>query len=181
MSRLLPLLLFLGLGVLLAVGLYLAEDKEKLPSTLIDQPAPAFNLPTLDDPQQRISSEEFAGRPYLINVWGSWCYGCRVEHPVLTDLAARSGIPLIGLNWKDRRDDARRWLDQFGDPFSVVLVDEAGDTAIDLGVSKAPETFVVDATGRIRHKHLGPLDQNAVENTFLPLIRSLDSSGEASE
>lgn len=165
-----PLTLFAALGALLYAGL--GRDPTVVPSPLIDRPAPAFELPTLgdDDP---VASAELAGRPYVLNVWASWCPGCRVEHELVTELAQRSEAPLIGLNWKDKPDDARRWLAQFGDPYDAIAVDESGRVGIDFGVYGAPETFIVDAEGTVRYKHIGPITDAALNGEILPLISRL--------
>jgi cytochrome c biogenesis protein CcmG/thiol:disulfide interchange protein DsbE len=109
----------------------------------------------------------------VINVWGSWCVECRVEHAVLTEFAQRGVVPVVGLNWKDASEDALRWLGQFGDPFAMIAHDPEGDTAIDFGVYGAPETFVVDAAGTIRYKHVGALSHAVIEDELMPVIREV--------
>ncbi len=169
-----PLLAFLGIGVLLASGL--GKDPRRLPSALLDKPAPEFDLPELRREGERVTKAELLGRPYLVNVWGSWCVECRVEHPVLTEFAQRGVLPVIGLNWKDTSDDAKRWLEQFGDPFTAIAHDPEGDTVIDFGVYGAPETFVVDAAGTIRYKHVGPLSHSVIEDELMPVVRAVTRS-----
>lgn len=161
MTRLLaiPLLLFGVLLVLLFTGLKTADERQTIRSPLIGKPMPAFELPSLADPERMITNADLAGEPYLLNVWGSWCPACRVEHPFIKRLGEEAPVPLVGLNWKDERDDALRWIDQFGEAWDRQIVDFEGNLAIDLGVYGAPETFVVDHTGIIRHKHIGPIDQ----------------------
>lgn len=160
MTRLLavPLLLFAVLLVLLFTGLKTADERQLIRSPLIGKPVPDFALPSLDEPGRTITNEALAGRPYLINVWGSWCPACRIEHPFIVRLGEEAPVPLVGINWKDERDDALRWLDRFGDGWDLQIVDYDSDLVIDLGVVAAPETFLVDHNGIIRHKHTGPID-----------------------
>lgn len=154
----LPLLVFLGLAALLMVSLDTAEQRQRVDSPLIGRPMPNFTLPDLHDPSQRHSTADWAGQPYILNVWGSWCPGCREEHPYIKRLGNEAGIPLIGFNWQDETASALRWLRQFGDAWHLQMVDQDGRAAIDLGVYGAPETFLVDHLGIIRHKHIGPID-----------------------
>ena len=164
----LPLALFAGLAVLLASGL--GKDTRLVPSPLIDKPAPAFSLPELRDPSRQFSGETMRGKVYVLNVWGSWCVACRVEHPFLQAFAARKIAPLVGLNWKDTPEDATRWLAQFGDPYDHIPVDAEGRTAIDFGVYGAPETFVIDGKGTIRFKYIGPMSPEVIEQQLIPAI-----------
>lgn len=168
---LIPLAIFVGLAVLLYAGLEL--DPRRVPSPLIDKPAPAFSLPTLNQDDTNTSPEDLAGRVWLLNVWASWCVACRAEHPLLNELAQRDVVPIVGLNYKDARDDAKRWLRERGDPYSVVAVDADGRVGIDWGVYGVPETFVIDKKGVIRHKHIGPISPDALRNEILPLIARL--------
>ncbi|HLS82072.1 MAG TPA: DsbE family thiol:disulfide interchange protein [Steroidobacter sp.] len=173
---LIPIGLF---GALLAFFyLGLGRDQQTLPSPLIGKPAPAFELPRVDDPSRTVSSQEFAGRPYLLNVWGTWCPGCRQEHDVLLDIARRTVVPIIGLDWKDDLELAQRWLRELGDPYAVTAFDSEGRVAIDWGVYGAPETFLVDAAGRIVHKHVGPLTIDIWEEEFMPKIAATGSANE---
>ncbi len=159
-----PLAIFLGLVALLLVSLETAEQRKLVASPLIGRPVPNFPLPGLHDPDVQRSSADLQGEPYIINVWGSWCWACREEHPYIERLGNESGIPLVGFNWKDERQDALRWLNQFGDAWTFHMVDFEGRAAIDLGVYGAPETFLVDHEGIIRHKHIGPVDQTVFED-----------------
>jgi cytochrome c biogenesis protein CcmG/thiol:disulfide interchange protein DsbE len=168
---LIPLGVFLAIGVLLASGL--GRDPRRLPSVLLDKPAPEFDLPELRQEGQRVSKAALLGKPYLLNVWGSWCVECRVEHPVLTEFAQRGVLPVIGLNWKDPSEDALRWLAQFGDPFDQIAHDPEGDTVIDFGTYGAPETFLIDAGGRIRYKHVGALSHSVIEEELMPIVRQM--------
>lgn len=169
-----PIALFALLGVLLAVGLKL--DPRKIPSPLVDKPLPAFSLPTLDNPSRSLSNEDFKGKVVVINVWASWCAACRQEHPLLMEVARAKQVPLIGLNYKDKRDDAQRVLQTEGNPYEVSLVDADGRIGIDWGVYGVPETFVIDKTGVIRYKYIGPITTEDWKKTLLPLIQKLSAS-----
>lgn len=171
LKRLLPLLVFLALGGLLFAGIRLAEtrDPNAIPSPLIGKPAPEFSLPLLHEPDKTLTRADLLGQPYVLNVWGSWCPSCRLEHPFVEALAKSGRIRVIGFNYKDEREDALRWLQQFGDPYEFSLVDRDGRKAIDFGVSAAPETFVVDAQGIVRFKQTGPLTPDVIARDILPL------------
>lgn len=168
-----PIGLFALLGVLLAVGLKL--DPRKIPSPLVDKPLPAFSLPTLDNPSRLLANTDFNGKVVLINVWASWCAACRQEHPLLMAVARAKQVPLIGLNYKDKREDALRVLQTEGNPYDVSLVDADGRVGIDWGVYGVPETFVIDKTGVIRYKYIGPISDEAWKTTLLPLIQQLSA------
>lgn len=155
---LIPLTLFAALILLLIIGLGTTEERQVVQSPLIGRPAPAFELPRLHEPGRTFSTAELDGEPWLLNVWGSWCYACRQEHEWIERLGAEAGIPLIGFNWNDERDDALNWLQQFGDPWTLHVADQPGRAAIDWGVYGAPETFLIDAGGTIRHKIVGPIN-----------------------
>ena len=175
----LPLLVFAGLAGIFIVGLQ-SGDPSKLPSALIGQPAPEFDLPQLDgleaDGQQipALATVNFGnGKVTLLNVWASWCGPCRDEHPILMDLAKRDDINLVGINYKDQRENAVRFLTVLGNPFSRVGVDATGRTAVDYGVYGVPETFVIDQQGRVRYKKVGPLDAASLREGLLPVIDTL--------
>lgn len=171
MRFLIPLGVFLVMVIFLGVGLSL--DPREIPSPLIGKPAPAYELPTLGVPDQRFGPHRLEGRPYLLNVWASWCEACRAEHPVLIDLARRGEVNLIGLNYKDTPEKARAWLEAHGgNPYQTVAVDANGKVGIDYGVYGVPETFVIDAHGIILYKHTGPLNRQVLEEKLLPLIRT---------
>ena len=159
MSRVLPLLGFLLLVGLFGFGIWwnTRHDQREVPSPLIGKPAPAFKLPLLDHPEQHLAKADMLGKPYLVNVFASWCFACGDEHPVLMAEAQTLGVPLIGYDYKDQADDAKAWLARHGNPYHVVITDVDGGTAIDFGVYGAPETFLIDARGIIRYKRLGPL------------------------
>ncbi len=173
-----PLFAFALLGVLLYSGL--GKDTKVVPSPLVNKPAPNFRLPRLDQPDVFLTREDFLGKPYLINVWGSWCVGCQQEHEVVSGYANTNEIDVIGFNWKDEPEDANRWLAQFGNPYDLVLSDIEGSAAINFGVYGAPETFLLDHLGVIRHKYIGPLSFNAIENEIRPLVKKIKSEMAAS-
>lgn len=170
MRYLVPAFLFVILIVFFWVGLSL--DPTAVPSPLIGKPAPAWVLPRLDDTEQLIDDSSLRGRVSLFNVWATWCVGCRQEHDMLLQIAAQ-GVPIIGLNWNDNREDALAWLDRLGDPYVFSVFDGVGDVGLDWGVYGAPETFVVDAEGRVRHKQVGPITPEIWETELSPLIVAL--------
>ena len=160
---------------LLAFGLRL--DPREVPSPLIGRPAPAFELPLLQQPDKSFSQKDMLGTVWVMNVWASWCPPCLVEHPVVSELA-RSGIaPVVGLNYKDAREDALPWLKRNGDPFQVTVYDAVGRIAIDYGVYGVPETYVIDRNGVIRYKRVGPLTPEIVQKKLRPLIEELSKRG----
>lgn len=168
---LLPLVLFGVLVAFLAIGLTLKP--REVPSPLIDKPLPAFELPRLAAPAQTFRPEELRGKVWLLNVWASWCVACRVEHPVLIDLARSGTVLMYGLNYKDQRDNAIEWLARHGNPYLESISDAEGLVGINLGVYGVPETFVIDGSGIIRYKHIGPVTEQALQETILPLMRKL--------
>ena len=168
----LPLVIFFGLVWFLWKGLSL--NPREIPSALINKPVPTFSLPQLHDPGKQLGGADMKGRVWLLNVWGSWCVSCRYEHPVLNALAKQGVVPIIGFNWKDRPEDAKAWLKKFGDPYQVSVSDLDGRVAIDFGVYGAPETFIIDKAGMIRYKHTGPISEEMMRNTLVPLILQLN-------
>lgn len=179
--RVTAVLVVAGFLALLALLLYAVHqsdraDRESLPSPLIDRPAPQFSLPLLHEPTRQVASTELLGKPYLLNVWGSWCPACRIEHPVLQRYAATGRIRVIGYNLKDEHEDALRWLQWFGDPYSMVLVDHEGRAAIDWGIYGAPETFLVDAEGIVRWKYVGPMSDEVIEQELAPAVAKLGAA-----
>ncbi len=174
-QRLLPLLAFLALAALLAAGVRMnsGKDTSAIVSPLIGKAAPEFTLPVLGEPGRTLSGQDLQGEPYLLNVWGSWCPACRDEHPVITELAASGRIKVVGYDYKDAPADAQRWLEQFGNPYSVVVADEPGLAALDWGIYGAPETFLVDAQGIVRWKYVGPVTPEVVQQQLLPALESL--------
>jgi cytochrome c biogenesis protein CcmG/thiol:disulfide interchange protein DsbE len=174
-SRLLPLFGFFVLVGLLGFGIVwnTKHETNEVPSPLIDKPAPEFVLPFLYDSTKSLSRKELLGQPYLVNVFGSWCATCQYEHPILTQLIKPLGIKIIGLNWKDQPDDAKRWIAQFGNPYDAILADPEGRTGIDFGVYMAPESFLVDAQGMIRYKRIGMFTPELIESELKPQIAKL--------
>ena len=170
---LIPLIVFVVMVGFLAVGLQL--NPREVPSPLINKPAPAFKLPVLSDPDKSISSQDLRGKVWVLNVWASWCVACRVEHPVFVEFAKTGAVPIYGLNYKDKRDDALRWLANFGNPYQQSLSDTEGLVGIDFGVYGVPETFVIDKAGVIRLKHIGPVTPEVLKETILPLIKKLNA------
>ncbi|MGJ8664011.1 MAG: DsbE family thiol:disulfide interchange protein [Marinicella sp.] len=168
---LLPLSVFLGLIILLYFNL--GNHSEVLPSPLVGKPVPAFSHPTLYS-NQTLNQDDFKGQPWLLNVFGSWCPSCQYEHPLVTALANSGRIKVVGLNWKDEPNDADAWLRRWGNPYHEILVDYEGDTAINLGVYGAPETFLIDANGIIVYKVSGVLTQENIQQNILPLIDKMN-------
>jgi cytochrome c biogenesis protein CcmG/thiol:disulfide interchange protein DsbE len=166
-----PLVVFVALGLLLAYGLNL--DPRRIPSPLIGKPLPAFSLSTVADPARKVSRDDLRGRVYLLSVWASWCVACREEHPLLNELTSRKAVTIIGLNYKDKREDALRWLGVLGNPYEVSLSDQDGRLGIDLGVYGVPETFLIDKEGVIRYKQIGPMTPEVWEKIIAPKIKEL--------
>jgi cytochrome c biogenesis protein CcmG/thiol:disulfide interchange protein DsbE len=148
-----PLLLFIVLGVFLYQGL--SKDPTELPSALINKPFPEFKIADLKQPDKWLTKADFLGKPVLINVWATWCPSCRQEHQQLLKMAQEHKIDLIGLNYKDERELALQWLQALGDPYRFVIYDKAGMLGLDLGVYGAPETYLVDAKGIVKYRHVG--------------------------
>lgn len=171
---LLPLGIFGVLVAFLFVGLSL--NPREVPSPFIGKAAPPFELPQLHAPEKRFANQDMKGQVWLLNVWASWCVSCRVEHPVLADLAKSKLVPIVGLNYKDKPDEARAWLKQFGDPYVLSIMDIDGRLGIDYGVYGVPETFVIDKAGVIRYKHIGPVSSDALKGKILPLVKELEKS-----
>ncbi|MDD1612306.1 MAG: DsbE family thiol:disulfide interchange protein [Methylococcaceae bacterium] len=173
LKYLIPLVIFIVMGIFLALGLKL--NPTEIPSPFINKPAPAFSAAKLDNPEQKLTPEDLKGKVWLFNVWASWCVSCRAEHPVLNQLATQHAALIIGLNYKDARGDALNWLNKLGNPYDMSVMDPEGRIGIDWGVYGVPETFVVDKKGIIRHKHTGPVTAEDVQQTLLPLIAKLQT------
>lgn len=171
----LPLAVFFVLAGYFAIGLRPDHDPHALPSAMIDKPMPAFDLASLND-GPRVDAASFKGQVVVINFFASWCVPCRVEHPLLMRLAQQEHLPLIGIAYKDRTTDSRRILAQLGDPYRTIGVDADGRTGLDFGVYGVPETYVIDKTGRIRKRFVGPLDAESVNKELLPLLKELNRS-----
>jgi cytochrome c biogenesis protein CcmG/thiol:disulfide interchange protein DsbE len=172
-KRFLPLGIFVILVGFLGIGLTL--NPREVPSPLINKPLPQFKLAVLSQPDKTIAAQDLAGQVWLLNVWASWCVACRIEHPVLVELAKTNQVPIYGLNYKDKSPAATAWLANFGNPYVQSLVDADGLVGIDLGVYGVPETFVVDKQGVIRYKQIGPVTPEALRDTILPLVKKLSS------
>lgn len=166
-----PLVLFGLLVLFLGVGLFL--NPREIPSPLIGKPVPAFELPAVKGRSLGLTSDDLKGEVSLVNVFASWCVACRAEHPVLVELARRNVVPIHGLNYKDPPDDAARWLDEWGDPYTRTGADVSGRVGIDWGVYGVPETFVIGPDGRIAYKHIGPLSADFVRDELMPMIERL--------
>jgi len=167
-----PLALFAVLVGFLAVGLKL--DPREVPSPLIGKPAPAFALTRLDDATKTMRREDMLGKVWLLNVWASWCAVCRDEHPHLMALARTKQMPMIGLNYKDKREDGLAWLARFGNPYEASLWDGDGRIGIEFGVYGAPETFIIDKLGVIRFKHIGAVTPEVIQKRIVPLLKELN-------
>ncbi|MGV6393927.1 DsbE family thiol:disulfide interchange protein [Pseudomonas caspiana] len=166
---LLPLVIFLGVAVFLYRGLYL--DPAELPSALIDKPFPEFSLRDVQS-DRLITRADLLGKPALVNVWGTWCVACRVEHPVLNKLA-RQGVVIYGINYKDVNADALKWLKDFHNPYQLNIRDDEGSLGLNLGVYGAPETFLIDSKGIIRHKFVGVVDETVWREQLAGLYQGL--------
>ena len=174
---LLPLAVFGLLGAAFYWGLWNNDDR--LPSTLIGRPIPEFALPPIEGRQDGLASANLLDQVSLVNVWASWCVPCRTENPLLVDLAEAGTVPIYGINYKDNAEEALGFLEELGDPFTRIGADRSGRVAIDWGVYGLPETFVVDAEGRIAYKHVGPFDRQSLEEDILPVVRRLQAQGDA--
>jgi len=169
----LPLLV---LGLLVSafwIGLY--RDPREVPSPLINRQAPEFSLPGVKNPDATLSNEMFIGQVSVVNVWGSWCVGCRVEHEALMRFASLTDVPIYGINYKDEKANALNWLAQLGDPYVLSGYDYEGLVSIDWGVYGAPETFVIDKRGVVRYKKIGPITQELIQDKLLPMLDLLQA------
>jgi len=173
MRYLIPLAVFVFMVIFLGIGLTL--DPREVPSPLIGKPTPAFSLPEVSRPDETFTQERFKGQVSLVNVWASWCVSCRQEHATLVALSRQAIVPIYGLNYKDEREAALKWLNGLGNPYVASAFDAEGRTGIEWGVYGVPETFVVDRKGTIRYKHTGPVTPEALEKNILPLIKQLQA------
>lgn len=171
---LLPLGAFIVLVIFLWIGLTL--NPREVPSPLINKVAPTFRLPQLHDAAKTIGPEDLRGKVWLLNVWASWCVTCRQEHPLLVELGRQQLVPIYGLNYKDNRDDGLALLRNSGDPYTLSAYDREGNVGIDWGVYGVPETFVIDKSGLIRHKFIGALTPELIQNKLIPLIKELNGA-----
>jgi cytochrome c biogenesis protein CcmG/thiol:disulfide interchange protein DsbE len=173
-KHLIPLAIFLVIAVFLGVGL--TRDPRKLPSTFIDKPAPQFTLKQVQALDKTFSPQDMKGQVWMLNVWASWCTACRVEHPLLVEIGRSGVVPLIGLDYKDQPEDAVKMLQQQGNPYALSALDLDGRVGIDFGVYGVPETFIIDKNGVIRHKQIGPITPESLQNEILPLIAKLKAA-----
>lgn len=169
-----PLGLFVMVGAFLYAGLW--RNPREVPSPLIDKSAPAFTLAQLQEPARTFGPADMRGQVWLLNVWASWCVACRTEHPLLVELGKTKIVPIIGLNYKDKPEEAKAWLAQLGDPYTFSVMDRDGRVGIDFGVYGVPETFVIDKSGTIRYKQIGPVTVEALEAKIIPLVRKLQQA-----
>lgn len=171
MRFMLPLAVFLGLAVMLGLGLQ--RDPRALESALLDQPVPIFDLPLLDDQGARLTPQTLRGKVWLLNVWASWCAPCRQELPILVEMSRKDQIAIYGLNYKDQSNKAQALLRVAGNPYVASAVDADGRVGMDFGIHAVPETFVIDAQGRVRYRHLGPVTQQVWEEKIMPVVRAV--------
>jgi cytochrome c biogenesis protein CcmG, thiol:disulfide interchange protein DsbE len=178
MTRYLRYLVPLAIFIVLAAFLYrgLSIDPKRVPSPLIGKPMPAFSLPRLQDPAATLGNTDLTGKVSILNIWATWCVSCRAEHEVLLLLAKTGKVDIYGLNYKDERPKAQQWLTQLGNPYVANAFDADGRVGIDWGVYGAPETFIMDKQGIIRHKHIGPITVDDLNNEILPLIAQLQAT-----
>jgi cytochrome c biogenesis protein CcmG/thiol:disulfide interchange protein DsbE len=173
-KHLIPLAVFLVIAVFLGIGL--TRDPRQLPSPFIGKPAPAFRVPQVHAADKTFSPEDMKGQVWMLNVYASWCVACREEHPLLVEIAKSNAVPLVGLDYKDKREDALKLLQQQGNPYTLSAFDADGRVGIDFGVYGVPETFIIDKQGIIRHKQIGPITPDALQNEILPLIAKLKAA-----
>lgn len=170
-KTMIPLGIFVVLVVFLAIGL--TRDPREVPSPLISKAAPVFSTPRLIPTGSAFSSETMLGQVWLLNTWASWCVACRQEHPILMEFAKTKTLPIVGLDYKDQDSEGLKWLARFGNPYDVTVTDKDGRIGIDFGVYGVPESFLIDKTGIIRYKQIGPITEEALKEKILPLIREL--------
>jgi cytochrome c biogenesis protein CcmG/thiol:disulfide interchange protein DsbE len=172
---LLPLALFLIVAGYFALSLRPGRNPQELPSAMIDKPMPKIDLPTLDG-TGRLNGKAFKGRVVMVNFFASWCVPCRAEQPILLRLKSENIVPVYGIAYKDKVADTQHFLAQLGDPFQAIGVDQGGKLALDFGVYGVPETYVIDTSGRIRYRQVGPVSPDVLEGTIFPLIQQLAGS-----
>ena len=174
-----PVAAFAALALWFAAGL--GRDPGYIPSMLIDRPAPVFTLPPIAGRERGFSTDDLKGSVSLVNIFGSWCATCEIEHPVLMEIAQEGLVPIYGLDWKDKPGAGAAWLAERGDPYAAVGDDAEGRVAIDFGVTGAPETFIVDAEGRVRHKHVGAITRDDWRRILRPMIEDLKADARSSD
>jgi cytochrome c biogenesis protein CcmG, thiol:disulfide interchange protein DsbE len=166
----LPLAGFMLIALVLYIGVKNSPDRQNLRSVLIGRPAPEWSLPDLSNPGAMLTSAGLKGKPYVLNVWATWCAACRYEHQTLMDLSRQQEVPIIGLNWKDEDPLANEWLQRLGNPYAAIAVDKKGRVPIDYGVTAAPESFLVDANGIVQYRLAGPMTHSIWKREFEPRI-----------
>lgn len=169
-----PLLAALGIGLILYTAI--GKDPSKLETARLNDPVPAFNLESLLDAEKRFSEASLRGQIRLVNVWATWCPSCKAEHDYLEKLASQ-GINIVGINYKDDRVAAIQWLQRLGNPYAFNIYDPDGKLGFDLGVYGAPETYVVDANGIVRYRHVGELNERVWQGTLQPILTKLGMEG----
>ena len=170
-KTLIPLIVFGALVIFLAIGL--TRDPSEIPSPLINKPAPTFTAPVLGDDGLQFSNKDMLGKVWLLNTWASWCVACRQEHPLLVELSKAKVLPIIGLDYKDKDELGKQWLARYGNPYDVSMADRDGRIGMDFGVYGVPESFLIDKTGIIRFKQIGPFTQDDINTKLLPLVKEL--------
>lgn len=170
-KTLIPLIIFGVLVIFLAIGL--TRDPREIPSPLINKPAPAFTAPVLGSDGLQFSNKDMLGKVWLLNTWASWCVACRQEHPLLVELSKAKILPIVGLDYKDKDELGLQWLNRYGNPYDVSMVDRDGRIGMDFGVYGVPESFLIDKTGLIRFKQIGPFTEADITNKLLPLVKEL--------
>ncbi len=173
MRFILPFIIFVVLSVFLYKGL--GRDTREVPSPLVGKAAPAFVLPLLHEPSTQFSPEQMKGKVWLLNVWASWCGACKDEHPILMELSRQNIVPLVGLDYKDKREDGEATLKKAGDPYTLVISDADGKVGFDYGVYGVPETYVIDKKGMIAYKLIGAVTPQNLQETILPLVAELQT------
>lgn len=166
-----PLVIFAIMVVFLAIGL--TRDPREIPSPLIGKPAPDFSAPHLHNPALHLTKQDMLGKVWLLNTWASWCVACREEHPLLVEFAKSKMIPIVGLDYKDKNQDGQKWLARYGNPYDIVIADSDGRIGINFGVYGVPESFLIDKTGTIRYKQIGPFTEAAIQEKLIPMILEL--------
>lgn len=175
MRGLIPIMAFLALMALLAIAI-LRGNSDRLSYNLLEKPFPAFELTELYDEARSLDADDLSGEITLVNLFGSWCPPCKMEHPKWMEIGKNDQVRIVGLNWRDPRDRAKSWLDQLGDPYDFVIYDRMGELVISMGATGAPETYVIDQNGIIRYKHTGMVTDQVWEQTLWPLIQKLEAS-----
>lgn len=173
MSRFLPLIFFTLFAGFFALAIVEQRDPSRLASVMINRPLPVFHLAALEKGKAGFSDADLKGRVTVINFFASWCIPCRLEQPILVEMKKKHGVEIFGVNYKDKYPEALEWLEREGDPFARVGIDPDGRFAIDMGVSGVPESFIIDAAGKIRYRHAGPIDSGELYKIILPLLKEV--------